>query len=231
MADLNQQMEIIKRGTVEIIPEAELVYKLKSSIKNARPLKIKLGLDTTAPDIHLGHTVVLQKLRQFQDLGHQVVLLLGDFTAQVGDPTGKSETRKQLTAEQVLENARTYERQIFKILDAEKTSVEFNSRWLSALNFAQVIELAAKYTLARMMERDDFDKRYKEGLPISIHELLYPLMQGYDSVALQSDIEIGEYEPKIQSAYGPHTAEGVRPGDPRLPLPCPFWRGWTGYRR
>ncbi|MDD4335059.1 MAG: tyrosine--tRNA ligase, partial [Desulfotomaculaceae bacterium] len=169
MVELDKQMEIIKRGTVEIIPENELADKLKSSIKNGRPLKVKLGLDPTAPDIHLGHTVVLQKLRQFQDLGHQVVLLLGDFTARIGDPTGKSETRKQLTAEQVLENARTYERQIFKILDREKTSVVFNSRWLSALNFTQVIELAAKYTLARMMERDDFARRYKEGLPISIH--------------------------------------------------------------
>ncbi|MEG3070364.1 MAG: tyrosine--tRNA ligase [Candidatus Syntrophopropionicum ammoniitolerans] len=230
MADLNQQMEIIKRGTVEIIPEAELVYKLKSSIKNARPLKIKLGLDPTAPDIHLGHTVVLQKLRQFQDLGHQVVLLLGDFTAQVGDPTGKSETRKQLTAEQVLENARTYERQIFKILDAEKTSVEFNSRWLSALNFAQVIELAAKYTLARMMERDDFDKRYKEGLPISIHELLYPLMQGYDSVALQSDIEIGGLTKNSICLWAAHCRRSTA-RRPQIAITMPILEGLDGVQK
>ncbi len=172
MLTLEKQLEIIKRGTVEIVPESELVDKLKSSIEKGRPLTIKLGLDPTAPDIHLGHTVVLHKLRQFQDLGHQVILILGDFTARIGDPTGKSETRKQLTEEQVLTNAKTYERQIFKILDREKTRVVFNSQWLAPLNFVQVIELAAKYTLARMLERDDFHKRFKENLPISIHAVL-----------------------------------------------------------
>ncbi len=191
MLDVGKQLEIIRRGVVEIVPENELVEKLKKSIDNDKPLTIKLGLDPTAPDIHLGHTVVLQKLRQFQDLGHQVIIILGDFTARIGDPTGRSETRKQLTKEQVLSNARTYESQIFKILDREKTRVVFNSEWLAPLGFAQVIELAAKYTVARMLERDDFAKRFKECLPISVHELLYPLMQGYDSVALGADVELG----------------------------------------
>lgn len=202
MLTLDKQLEIIKRGTVEIVPEAELIDKLKSSIESNRPLTIKLGLDPTAPDIHLGHTVVLQKLRQFQDLGHQVILILGDFTARIGDPTGKSETRKQLTEEQVMANAKTYERQIFKILDPEKTRVAFNSQWLAPLNFVQVIELAAKYTLARMLERDDFHKRFKENLPISIHELFYPLMQGYDSVALKADVELGGTDQKFNLLMG-----------------------------
>lgn len=202
MLTLDKQLEIIKRGTVEIVPEAELIDKLKSSIESNRPLTIKLGLDPTAPDIHLGHTVVLQKLRQFQDLGHQVILILGDFTARIGDPTGKSETRKQLTEEQVMANAKTYERQIFKILDPEKTRVAFNSQWLAPLNFVQVIELAAKYTLARMLERDDFHKRFKENLPISIHELFYPLMQGYDSVALKADVELGGTDQKFNLLIG-----------------------------
>jgi tyrosyl-tRNA synthetase len=198
----DQQLEIIKRGTLEIVPETELIDKLKSSIESNRPLTIKLGLDPTAPDIHLGHTVVLQKLRQFQELGHQVILILGDFTARIGDPTGKSETRKQLTEEQVMANAKTYERQIFKILDPEKTRVVFNSQWLAPLNFVQVIELAAKYTLARMLERDDFHKRFKENLPISIHELFYPLMQGYDSVALKADVELGGTDQKFNLLMG-----------------------------
>lgn len=202
MLTFDQQLEIIKRGTVEIVPETELIDKLKSSIESNRPLTIKLGLDPTAPDIHLGHTVVLQKLRQFQDLGHQVILILGDFTARIGDPTGKSETRKQLTEEQVMANAKTYERQIFKILDPEKTRVVFNSQWLAPLNFVQVIELAAKYTLARMLERDDFHKRFKENLPISIHELFYPLMQGYDSVALKADVELGGTDQKFNLLMG-----------------------------
>ncbi|MDD2444142.1 MAG: tyrosine--tRNA ligase, partial [Desulfotomaculaceae bacterium] len=202
MLDVGKQLEIIKRGVVEIVPENELVEKLKKSIDNDKPLTIKLGLDPTAPDIHLGHTVVLQKLRQFQDLGHQVIIILGDFTARIGDPTGRSETRKQLTKEQVLSNARTYESQIFKILDREKTRVVFNSEWLAPLGFAQVIELAAKYTVARMLERDDFAKRFKECLPISVHELLYPLMQGYDSVALGADVELGGTDQKFNLLMG-----------------------------
>ncbi|MDD2553985.1 MAG: tyrosine--tRNA ligase, partial [Desulfotomaculaceae bacterium] len=230
MVDIDKQMEIIKRGTIEIIPETELLDKLKTSIKNSRPLTIKLGLDPTAPDIHLGHTVVLQKLRQFQELGHQVIILLGDFTARIGDPTGKSETRKQLTAEQVLENASTYERQIFKILDREKTRVVFNSQWLSGLSFTQVIELAAKYTLARMMERDDFAKRYKEGLPISIHELLYPLMQGYDSVELKSDIEIGGTDQKFNLLMG-RTLQKEYGQAPQIAITMPILEGLDGVHK
>jgi tyrosyl-tRNA synthetase len=227
---LDKQLEVIKRGTVEIIPETELTDKLKSSIETGRPLTIKLGLDPTAPDIHLGHTVVLQKLRQFQDLGHQVVLILGDFTARIGDPTGKSETRKQLTEEQVLQNAKTYERQIFKILDREKTRVVFNSQWLAPLNFTKVIELAAKYTLARMMERDDFAKRYKEGLPISIHELFYPLMQGYDSVELKADVEIGGTDQKFNLLMG-RTLQKEYGHIPQIAITMPILEGLDGVHK
>jgi len=173
-ADIEKQMEIIKRGTVEIIPEDELIQKLKRSQATGKPLCIKLGLDPTAPDIHLGHTVVLQKMRQFQDLGHEVTIILGDFTARSGDPTGKTETRPQLGDEEVKANALTYERQILKILDPAKTKLVFNSQWLAPLAFAQIIELASKYTVARMLERDDFSRRFKEGLPVGIHEFFYP---------------------------------------------------------
>jgi tyrosyl-tRNA synthetase len=227
---LDKQLEVIKRGTVEIIPENELTAKLKTALESGRPLNIKLGLDPTAPDIHLGHTVVLQKLRQFQDLGHQVVLILGDFTARIGDPTGKSETRKQLTEEQVLENARTYERQIFKILDRKKTKVVFNSQWLAPLNFTKVIELAAKYTLARMLERDDFAKRYKEGLPISIHELFYPLMQGYDSVELKADVEIGGTDQKFNLLMG-RTLQKEYGQVPQIAITMPILEGLDGVHK
>jgi tyrosyl-tRNA synthetase len=227
---LDKQLEVIKRGTVEIIPENELTDKLKSALEIGRPLTIKLGLDPTAPDIHLGHTVVLLKLRQFQDLGHQVVLILGDFTARIGDPTGKSETRKQLTEEQVLENARTYERQIFKILDRKKTKVVFNSQWLAPLNFTEVIELAAKYTLARMLERDDFAKRYKEGLPISIHELFYPLMQGYDSVELKADVEIGGTDQKFNLLMG-RTLQKEYGQVPQIAITMPILEGLDGVHK
>lgn len=168
--DIQEQLEIIKRGVAEIVPENELVEKLKKSIARKKPLHIKLGLDPTAPDIHLGHTVVLQKLRQFQELGHKVTIILGDYTARIGDPTGKSETRKQLTEEEVRKNAATYKEQIFKILDPAKTNVVFNSQWLASLSFADIINLAAKYTVARMLERDDFAKRFANEQPISIHE-------------------------------------------------------------
>jgi len=227
---LEKQLEIIKRGTVEIVPESELVDKLKLSIDKGRPLTIKLGLDPTAPDIHLGHTVVLHKLRQFQDLGHQVILILGDFTARIGDPTGKSETRKQLTEEQVLTNAKTYERQISKILDREKTRVVFNSQWLAPLNFVQVIELAAKYTLARMLERDDFHKRFKENLPISIHELFYPLMQGYDSVALKADVELGGTDQKFNLLMG-RTLQKEYGQEQQVALMMPILEGLDGVQK
>ncbi len=230
MLALEKQLEIIKRGTVEIVPENELVDKLKLSIEKGKPLTIKLGLDPTAPDIHLGHTVVLHKLKQFQDLGHQVILILGDFTARIGDPTGKSETRKQLTEEQVLTNAKTYERQIFKILDRAKTKVVFNSQWLAPMSFVQVIELAAKYTLARMLERDDFNKRFKENLPISIHELFYPLMQGYDSVALEADVELGGTDQKFNLLMGRTLQKEYGQGQ-QVALMMPILEGLDGVQK
>ena len=191
MKTLEQQIDIIRRGTVQIIPEDELREKIKRSIDTGRPLRVKYGADPSAPDIHLGHTVPLRKLREFQDLGHTVVFIIGDFTALVGDPSGKSETRKRLTSAEILENARTYQEQVFKILDREKTEVVYNSSWLSGLSFPDVIDLTSRYTVARMLERDDFSKRYKNGQPISVLEFLYPLMQGYDSVAVKSDVELG----------------------------------------
>jgi tyrosyl-tRNA synthetase len=188
---IEEQIEIIRRGTVQIIPEDELRKKIESSIETGQPLRIKYGADPSAPDIHLGHTVPLRKLREFQDLGHLVVFIIGDFTALVGDPSGKSKTRKRLTPEEIMENARTYQEQVFKILDQEKTEVVYNSSWLSELTFPDVIDLTSRYTVARMLERDDFSKRYKSGKPISVLEFLYPLMQGYDSVAVKSDVELG----------------------------------------
>ncbi len=197
-----RQLAILKRGTVEIIPEDELVKKLRKSIVSGKPLKVKLGLDPTAPDIHVGHTVVLQKLKQFQELGHQVQLVIGDFTGRIGDPTGKSETRKQLTEEDVKYNAETYVKQFGKVLDASKIEVHFNSTWLSLLRFEDVIKLAAQTTVARMLERDDFQKRYSTEQPISIHEFFYPLMQGYDSIALKSDVELGGTDQKFNLLMG-----------------------------
>lgn len=199
---LEKQLEIIKRGTVEIVPMDELVKKLEKSIKTKTPLKIKLGLDPSAPDIHLGHTVVLQKLRQFQDLGHEVILLIGDFTGRIGDPTGKSATRKQLTEEEINANAETYKKQIFKILDPERTRIVYNSHWLASFKFEDVIRLAAKTTVARILERDDFKKRYDDNQPIGIHEFFYPLMQGYDSVELKADIELGGTDQKFNLLMG-----------------------------
>ncbi|NBI30684.1 tyrosine--tRNA ligase [Chengkuizengella marina] len=200
--EVNRQLEVIHRGVAEIVPEEDLKQKVIKSVLTNEPLKVKLGLDPSAPDIHIGHTVVLHKLRQFQDLGHQVQLIIGDFTGRIGDPTGKSETRKQLTEEDVIKNAQTYKEQFFKILDIEKTTVFFNSEWLAPLSFADVVELSAKVTVARMLERDDFSKRYNSGQSISIHEFFYPLMQGYDSVALKSDIEIGGTDQKFNLLMG-----------------------------
>lgn len=186
-----KQLELLLRGVEQIISKEELLKKLKKSEETGKPLRVKFGMDPTAPDIHLGHTVPLNKLRQFQDLGHHVILLIGDFTAMVGDPTGKNETRPQLTKEEVLVNAKTYTDQVFKVLDQEKTIIEFNSKWLAEMNFSDVINLCSKYTVARMLERDDFTKRMKEERPISVHEFFYPLMQGYDSVAIEADVEFG----------------------------------------
>jgi tyrosyl-tRNA synthetase len=208
--DIEKQIEIIKRGAVDLISEEELRSKLKRAATEGRPLRVKLGLDPTAPDLHLGHTVVLQKLKQFQELGHTAIFLIGDFTGMIGDPTGRIETRPALTKEELLANAETYKKQVFKILDPEKTEVRFNSEWFESINAADMIRLCAQYTMARMMEREDFRNRYQNNLSISIHEFLYPLVQGYDSVALRADVELGGHDQifnlfvgrDIQKAYG-----------------------------
>jgi tyrosyl-tRNA synthetase len=198
MSSIEEALEVIKRGCDELLVEAELVERLKTG----RPLRIKAGFDPTAPDLHLGHTVLLNKMRQLQDLGHQAVFLIGDFTGMIGDPTGKNTTRPPLSAEQVEVNARTYQAQVFKILDPEKTEVEFNSRWMGGMSAADMIKLAASHTVARMLERDDFSKRYGSGQPIAIHEFLYPLIQGYDSVALKADMELGGTDQKFNLLMG-----------------------------
>jgi len=200
--DINQQLATIKRGADELLIEAELVEKLRLSIKACKPLRVKAGFDPTAPDLHLGHTVLLNKLRQFQELGHEVLFLIGDFTGMIGDPTGKSTTRPPLTAEQVQENAKSYAAQVFKILKPEQTEVVFNSTWLSGLGAAGMLKLAASHTVAQMLERDDFSKRYKTNQPIAIHEFLYPLLQGYDSVALKADVELGGTDQKFNLLMG-----------------------------
>jgi len=191
MINAREQFKIIMKGVNKIISEEDLIQKLEKSIATDTPLVVKLGLDPSAPDIHLGHAVVLRKIKQIQDLGHRAVIIIGDFTGKIGDPSGKSKTRKQLTNEQVIENAKSYEQQIFKILDRNKTDIKFNSEWLSKLNFENVLKLAGKVTVARVLERDDFEKRYKNNEPIGLHEFFYPLMQAYDSVQLKADIEMG----------------------------------------
>lgn len=198
MSDLDSQLALIKRGADELLIEAELIEKLKTG----RPLRIKAGFDPTAPDLHLGHTVLINKLRHFQDLGHHIMFLIGDFTGMIGDPTGKNATRPPLSREQVLENAKTYQTQIFKILDPEKTEICFNSAWLNELGAPGMIKLAAHYTVARMLERDDFSKRYSNNQPIAVHEFLYPLCQGYDSVAMKSDVELGGTDQKFNLLVG-----------------------------
>lgn len=202
MSELSRQLDLMLRGVVEVIHQGELESRLTRSLKEHRPLRVKAGFDPTAPDLHLGHTVLIHKLKHFQDLGHQVIFLIGDFTGMIGDPTGVSETRKALTKEQVQENAKTYQRQIFKILDPQKTLIEFNSRWMGPMTADGLIQLAAHYRVARMMERDDFQKRFQEQKPISVHEFLYPLVQGYDSVALKSDIELGGTDQKFNLLVG-----------------------------
>lgn len=199
---INEQMDIIKRGTSEIIPEEELVKKLEDSIKNNKPLNIKLGCDPTRPDLHLGHSVVLRKLAQFQKMGHHAILIIGDFTGMIGDPSGRNATRPPLTKEQTKENAQSYLEQATKILDKDTTEVVFNSSWLGTMTFEDVIKLASKYTVARMIERDDFTKRFKAGIPISVHEFLYPLAQGMDSVAIKSDVELGGTDQKFNLLVG-----------------------------
>ncbi|MGI2024716.1 tyrosine--tRNA ligase [Shewanella glacialipiscicola] len=226
MADLDQVLAEIRRGTDEILLEADLLEKLKEG----RPLRIKLGADPTAPDIHLGHTVILNKLRLFQELGHEVIFLIGDFTGMVGDPSGKNSTRPPLTREQVLANAETYKEQVYKILDPAKTRIEFNSSWLEPLGAAGMIRLASQQTVARMMERDDFKKRYASGQSIAIHEFMYPLLQGYDSVALKADVELGGTDQKFNLLMGRELqkAEGQKP---QAVIMMPLLEGLDGVKK
>lgn len=215
MISVEEQLAIIRRGAVEVLVEAELAEKLRTAQKTGIPLRIKAGFDPTAPDLHLGHTVLIQKLKHFQDLGHQVLFLIGDFTGMIGDPTGKNETRKPMTREQLLQNAETYREQVFKILDPEKTTVVFNSEWFGSMSAADLIGLAARHTVARMLERDDFHKRFTGQQPIAIHEFLYPLVQGYDSVALHADVELGGTDQKFNLLVGRELQKqmGQRPQD------------------
>ena len=226
MADIQKALELIKRGADEILLEAELAERLKSG----RRLRIKAGFDPTAPDLHLGHTVLINKLRQFQDLGHEVLFLIGDFTGMIGDPTGKSATRPPLTRDEVIENARTYESQIFKILDPEKTLVMFNSSWMGEMKASDLIQLAAKHTVARMLERDDFSKRHKSGQPIAIHEFLYPLIQGYDSVVMKADVELGGTDQKFNLLVG-RELQKVYGQPPQVVLTMPLLEGTDGVNK
>lgn len=226
MSSLNESLEIIKRGAQEVLLEAELIEKLKSG----RPLRIKAGFDPTAPDLHLGHTVLINKLRQFQDLGHEVLFLIGDFTGMIGDPTGKNTTRPPLTRDDVIENARTYESQIYKILEPEKTLVMFNSSWMGEMQASDLIQLAAKQTVARMLERDDFHKRYTGGQPIAIHEFLYPLIQGYDSVAMKADVELGGTDQKFNMLVGRELQKHYEQ-KPQVVLTMPILEGLDGVQK
>lgn len=228
--EVQRQMQILKTGAAEIIPEDDLREKIRQSLVNNKPLIVKLGLDPTAPDIHLGHTVPLQKMRQFQDLGHQAVIIIGDFTGRIGDPSGKSETRKPLTEEELHRNAETYKEQIFKILDPDKTRIEFNATWLSKINLEDFIKLASNVTVARMLERDDFAKRYAEERPISIHEFFYPLMQGYDSVALNSDVELGGTDQKFNLLMGRSLQKDFGLA-PQVALTTPILEGLDGVHK
>ncbi|PXA71267.1 MULTISPECIES: tyrosine--tRNA ligase [Vibrio] len=226
MASIEAALAEIKRGVEELIPEEELIAKLKEG----RPLRIKLGADPTAPDIHLGHTVILNKLRTFQDLGHDVTFLIGDFTGMVGDPTGKNTTRPPLTREDVLRNAETYKQQVFKILDPTKTKIQFNSEWLSELGAEGMIRLAANQTVARMLERDDFKKRYAGGQPIAIHEFMYPLLQGYDSVAMETDVELGGTDQKFNLLMG-RELQKSHGQKPQVVLMMPLLVGLDGEKK
>jgi tyrosyl-tRNA synthetase len=227
MKSAEEQLKIIKRGTSEIINEKEFPQILEKCIKTGRPLRVKAGFDPTAPDLHLGHTVLLQKMKQFQDLGHEVLFLIGDFTGMIGDPTGKSATRKHLTREEVNENAKTYLDQVNKILDKDKTTVMFNSEWMNKFDAADMIELAARYTVARMLERDDFENRLAKNLPISIHELLYPLIQGYDSVAMKADIELGGTDQKFNLLVG-RDLQRAYDQEPQTIITMPLLEGTDG---
>jgi tyrosyl-tRNA synthetase len=228
--DINKQLEVIKRGAVEIISEDELVKKLESSLKNKKPLKIKAGFDPTAPDIHLGHTVLLRKLRQFQELGHEVYFLIGDFTGQIGDPTGRSELRKQLTKDEVDKNALTYKRQVAKILNLDKLKIVFNSKWFEKMTNAEMLQLTTHATVSQMLARDDFKKRYAKGENISILEFLYPLMQGYDSVVLEADIELGGTDQIFNLLYARELQKDFKQA-PQVVITMPLLEGTDGAQK
>jgi len=230
MQPVEEQMAVIRRGVEEIIDEKELAALLQTARAENRPLRVKAGFDPTAPDLHLGHTVLLTKMRQFQDLGHEVIFLVGDFTGMIGDPTGKSETRKSLTPEEVKANARTYLEQVYKVLDKDKTTVAYNSEWMNAFGAADMIGLAARYTVARMLERDDFQKRLAANLPVSIHELLYPLIQGYDSVALRADVELGGTDQKFNLLVG-RVLQRDYGQKPQVILTLPLLEGTDGVQK
>jgi tyrosyl-tRNA synthetase len=230
MISVDEQIALIERGTVECISRAELVKKLQRSLDTGIPLKVKAGFDPTAPDLHLGHTVLLQKLKHFQDLGHQIYFLIGDFTGMIGDPTGKSETRKALTRDDVQRNAESYKEQVFKILDPQKTKVVFNSDWLGKLDSFAMIRLASELTVARMLEREDFKIRFESGKPISIHEFLYPLIQGYDSVALEADVELGGTDQLFNLLMG-RDLQRSRGQEPQIVLTMPLLEGLDGVNK
>jgi tyrosyl-tRNA synthetase len=223
---VEDQMAELRRGSSELLPGADLVRKLE----RGRPLRVKAGFDPTAPDLHLGHTVLLNKMRQFQQFGHEVIFLIGDFTGLIGDPTGRNATRPPLTPDEVQANARTYQEQVFRILDPQRTRIEFNSRWLGPMSASGLVEVAGKYTVARMLERDDFAKRYRSGQPISIHEFLYPLAQGYDSVALQADVELGGTDQKFNLLIGRHLQEAYGQ-EPQVVLTMPLLEGLDGVNK
>ena len=226
MMTIDQQLEVIQRGVDEILPLEELKKKLEKN----KPLRIKLGMDPTAPDLHLGHTVVMNKMKQLQDLGHEVIFLIGDFTGMIGDPTGKNVTRKPLSKKDILENAKTYSDQVFKILDKDKTKIAFNSEWMNKMSSTEMISLASKHTVARMLERDDFSKRYKGGQAISIHEFLYPLVQGYDSVALRADMELGGSDQKFNLLVGRELQKQANM-EPQVILTMPILEGLDGVQK
>ncbi|MBP6059282.1 MAG: tyrosine--tRNA ligase [Candidatus Saccharicenans sp.] len=227
---VEEQMKLLRKGAVEIIQEEDLIKKLERSRIENKPLRVKAGFDPTAPDIHLGHTVLLRKMKHFQELGHEVVFLIGDFTGLIGDPTGRSATRPAMTREEINKNAETYKQQVFKILDPEKTVIDFNSRWLGELTSFEVMKLTSKYTVARILERDDFTKRFKAGLPIYVHELLYPLMQAYDSVALQADVELGGTDQKFNLLVGREIQQEYGQ-EPQVVLTMPLLEGLDGVEK
>ena len=226
MPSINEQLRELKRGTEEILVEKDFIERIKSK----KPLRIKVGFDPTAPDLHLGHTVIINKMRQFQEFGHEVIFLIGDFTGMIGDPSGVNQTRPVLTREEVEENAKTYKKQIYKILDKEKTRIEFNSKWMKKITSAQLIDIASKYTVARMLERDDFKQRFKSENPISVHEFLYPLVQGYDSVALEADVEMGGTDQKFNLLVGRHLQQ-IYGQTPQTIITLPLLEGLDGVKK